>query len=151
MSNVLGQNNLARVVCTLNGISISGFGNNGSIVFEHPTQKLTYTVGGDGLTALNVMNDDTMLARVTLLATSVAVRQLDELAKIQTAGATTVGVVAHVFQYTDPSNGDFVTARQAVILDTPPPSPGREVQDREFLILLPYARRTAKLGSLNVA
>ena len=71
------------MIASLGGVPLQGFGENDALTIEPNADDADLTVGADGETAVNVINDDNYLLTIHLLETSATVPLLDALRTTQ--------------------------------------------------------------------
>lgn len=138
--------NLARVIVTLDGVRVTGFGPDAAIEFERPGDVIEDEVGADGQVVASVSNDFRMYATITLQETSLACKTL--LAKYQAQAALSV-ITPMSFIMHDTVTGDRVTDQYAIFKKLPAPNKGKKAGTRQFVLLLPNAGSSALLANLQ--
>lgn len=148
--NVVAAYNFNNVIVMLGGFRLGNFGEDGGVSFEYPSESVTHKVSADGRVSISKINDNRMIATVTLMQTSGSNRSLDAVWKTQNAAfAQGLPVIALPFSLTNPRTGDSVNTPGAVILQPPTPDQAMEAGEYEWQILLPYAKRDLILGVVN--
>lgn len=139
---------LKRVVCSVGGVVISGYGDSDavSVAWDSDLQESRKTADGDVLYSRN--NDGSMTVTITLHQRSRAYALLAGLMQTQILAEDTTGVLAPLpFMLQDLANGDNISAADCVFLNRPAPSKGKTVGDVQFKLHLPKA--IAVFGALN--
>lgn len=142
--------NLKANTLVIGGVVVSGFGDDGGIEYENNSELVELSMGADGDPTFSELNDDTLIATITLKESSPSYRALAELLKTQLTTRRTTGTIDPLaYLHRDPVNGDIVQCFEAVFMSRPTPSKGRTAGDREFKIALPHAAADALYGSKN--
>lgn len=142
--------NLKANSLVIGGIVISGYGDDGGIEYENNSELMEMAMGADGDPTFSELNDDTLIATITLKESSPSYAALAGLLKTQLDARRASGtIVPLAYHHRDPVNGDIVQCFEAVFMARPTPSKGRTAGDREFKIALPHAAADALYGSKN--
>lgn len=142
---------LKKVVCTVNGIPISGYGETDAVGLEWAQDIITPTVTADGGYTYSRNNDRGCTVTITLMQTSQAYPLLVGILEAQhgdTLGIHPPLIVPTAFMLVDPSNGDTVASGECVILNRPAPAKGKTVGEVQFRMHLPNPRVTYGVANL---
>lgn len=128
--------NFAEQNIIVDGRSLSGFDDDGTVSYEPQDDRYTHSVGADGQTTVSKVNDPRVVATLTVKESGKAYEDLAQLHARQG-----VNLQANLFSYIhrDPRNGDLIRSNQAVFLNYPSVEKAKEAGSREFTILLPNA------------
>jgi len=140
---------LAKVILTVGGVPIGGYGEDGGVEIAPIAPIHEVSVGADGLTVASRMNNDDALATITLNEMSAGYAALGALMKVQELNPTPV-LIPVPFLLIDPSNGDTIASAFVIFVDRPTMAKGRTAGDRVFTLHLPGAAITAVYGAANV-
>jgi hypothetical protein len=134
----------SRVLLIVGGFEISGYGEDGGIEFEYPSDTLEHVAGADGQVTVSRTNDNRMIAHITVMETSRAYRDLATLARTQ-AAQLAIGPLPFLMRCL--TTGDEVPEQFAAFIQLPTPNKAKTAGERVFDILLPNAKKLAKFGS----
>ena len=149
-SNIVAAFNFNNVIVSLGPVRLGNFGEDGGVTFEYPSEAVNHKVSADGRVTVSKMNDDRMIATVTLMQTSPSNAAMWGSWRAQEAAfAQGLPIPGLPFNVANIRTGDTVNAGQAIILQPPAPDQGQEAGEYEWQILLPYAKRSLVLGILN--
>tara|TARA_R110000824_G_scaffold30668_7_gene100632 strand:+ start:6821 stop:7273 length:453 start_codon:yes stop_codon:yes gene_type:complete len=140
---------LSKVILTVGGIPIGGYGSDGGVVVEWVAPIYEVNVGADGLTVASKVNNTDATATITLNEMSAGYAALGGLLKIQ-ENDPTPGLIPIPFLLIDPGNGDTVASAFVIFTDRPSISKARVAGERAFTLHLPGAAITAIYGAANV-
>uniref|UniRef100_A0A6M3M9I2 Uncharacterized protein n=1 Tax=viral metagenome TaxID=1070528 RepID=A0A6M3M9I2_9ZZZZ len=130
------HHNLDAVIASLGGILLSGYGDSDALTIEPNSDSADVSVGADGETVVNVINDDNYLLTIHLMETSAAVVQLDVLYKAQRTAMRIGPLLPQPFRMSDPISGESVSTDRTVFLRPPDRSKGSKSGMREYKLLL---------------
>lgn len=139
---------LSAVVFTLDGITLSGFGETDAVSYERASEIIDDGVSADGEVTVSRTNDRRVYAVITVMETSLAARRLDELYKAQ---RTQLEILPMPFFMVDPISGDRISDQYAVFKEVPLPSKGKRHSERVFRLLLPNGLDNEALAELVAA
>ncbi len=152
MSTLEGQlaksYDLGSVILVVGGVPLGGHGADGGVVVEPNADLFEMAVGATGLTTFSKLNDDVLMATITVKDTSLAYATLAGFMKIQQLTPLLIAPLA--FLLVDPGNGDTVNSAFCVFMRLPTVSKLRVASEREFLVALPGAAASAVFGVANV-
>ena len=152
MTDVLETQNYSLPDVTLNigpcagktAINVSGYGEDGSITYETQANLHEYSVGADGLVVVSENHNMAVVVTIALRKQVTVYRLLAEMAQAQYDAQ---GLPECPYMMVDPHNGDEISDRQAVFLNSPDISKEKSQTDAEFQILLPHGRRNKQHGA----
>lgn len=136
---------LKKVLVTIGGYRIGGWGNDGGIELAYQSPVGELSTGADGQSTFSRNNDPVMIATITVMETSRSYRDLYTLARAQ---AATDAITPLAFLLKDPISGDAVADDYATFVETPAPSKAKTAGERVFVVALPNARDNSKFGEL---
>jgi len=137
--------NLDLVQCIVGTLAISGYGEGGGVEVESNSPIQEQSVGADGASIYNRMNDKSLTVTITLREDSRAYRILAGLMQAQEAAGTNTPLA---FMLLDPLNGDSVASQYTIFMERPNLSKAQAAGDRVFVISLPDP--VVVYGALNV-
>jgi len=140
---------LKNVVCTVGGVTISGYGEEDAVRFEWLSERVEQILLVDGSVVAARSNDRRLLAIVTLMQTSSAIPLLRAQFELQhgLAAVAAGGLLPLPFYLVDPGLGDYVSG-SGLFLNEPNFGKGRQIGEIEYRLLLPSP--TVQLGTFNV-
>lgn len=129
---------LKQVLCTVGGVTISGYGEEDAVRFEWASDIGEEFVTVDGSVLFARSNDRRLRVAITLMQTSSAVPLLAALLETQHGLPAVVAgsLVQPPFYMTDPIFGDHI-AGGCIFLNRPLPNKGKVIGEYEFRLLLP--------------
>jgi len=136
--------NFANVHFSVNGVTLSDYGEDGGIEAEFPTGEFVESmVGADGLVHANYINDDRMRITITVQALSFAADYLNNLYRLfrDSIELGTQPALLTV-QMIDPASGERYGSGFAYFISAPAFSKTKEQGTREYVIELPDGRYT---------
>jgi len=136
--------NLDLVQLIVGTLPISGYGEGGGVEIEANSPIQEQSVGADGQSIYNRLNDTSHTATITLREDSRAYRILAGLMQAQVAAGTNTPLT---FTLLDPLNGDSIVSQYTIFMEPPSLSKAQAAGDRVFMISLPNPVIT--YGSLN--
>lgn len=126
---------------------VGGYGEDGGIEYEYPSDRYEDVNGADGVTTVSKLNDDRVYVNITVMETSKSYRVLANLQKTQEAQLIHTPLP---FIHNDQINGDNVADSYCLFKTKPAPSKARTAGERVFQLMLPKgAGNSLALGSLN--
>lgn len=127
-------------VLIIGGVLVGGYGKEGGVAYEYPSDRYQDDVGADGQATVSRLNDERVYVTLTLMENSPAVKELRALQVLQEFQAKTpAGVLPLPYLHQDLANGDTISSAHCVFLTQPAPSKARTVGEVEFKLLLPNA------------
>lgn len=143
---------LNLVVCTLGGVTISGYGEDDAVGVEWASDITDEgKVTADGAQVVySRLNDKRLNVTLTLMATSKALAAIGPLIETQhgdNAGVAPPVIVPLPFFLFDPSTGTTYTG-EAVLVNRPAMSFGNSVGEVEIRLSVPKARYTVGLANV---
>jgi hypothetical protein len=144
--------NAGLLSLSIGGIPLAGgAAEDGVVTFENNSDTMELTVGATGLPTFSLLNDDVIIATITLMETSVAYAALGALLNAQNLAVSTTGVIPPTpFSLFDVSTGDTMAAGFAVFMSRPNMNKGRVAGPREFVVALPGAGALSQYGLANL-
>jgi hypothetical protein len=134
-------------VIIIGGVLIGGYGKEGGIAYEYPSDRYQDDVGADGQVTVSRLNDERVYVTITLMENSPAYKELMSLLRLQEIQAKTpLGVLPMPYLHQDFANGDNISSAHCVFLTQPQPSKVRTVGEVEFKLLLPNAAKNMVLA-----
>ncbi len=137
----------SAIILIINGLRIEGGGETAFVDFEAASPRASDAVSVTGEVTVNRNADRRVYATITVMQTSVACRLLDQIMRAQ---AALPSYVPMPFLMIDPVNGDEIASTEAVFIESALPSQGKTAGERTFKLLLPQARDTVRLATLNI-
>lgn len=138
---------LKAVDLMIGGFRMSGAGEAGLVEYEWASDLAELTVGADGEAIVSALNNNALIATVTLMESSVSYATLAANMEVARLLSGIAPLPANPFFMFDRRNGDSVSGT-ARFLTRPTPSKLATVGEREFRIVLPKA--IVLYGTLNV-
>jgi len=136
-------------ILAIGGVIVGGYGTEGGIEYEYPSDRYQDDVGADGQVTVSRLNDERVYVTITLMDNSPAYKELMSLLRLQELQAKTpTGVLPLPYLHEDFANGDTIASSHCVFLTQPAPTKNRTVGEVEFRLLLP---NTAGRMTLAVA
>lgn len=135
------------ILLLINGLRIEGGGETAYIDFEAASPRASDAVSVTGEVVVNRNADRRVYATITVMETSVACRVLDQIMRAQ-AALPSYGPMP--FLMIDPVSGDEIASSEAVFIESALPSKAKTAGERTFKLLLPQARDSVRLGTLNI-
>jgi len=140
--------NIAALQLSLAGLTLDGFGDSDAISIEFMSEEMSSYASADGDVAVAANNDPRLNVKITLHQMSKANAVLSEVWQTQAAAIKLgVGVPITPFFMLDPASGDTYREQSAVIMKLPDAAYGKEIDTREWTILLPFGKRNMILGA----
>jgi hypothetical protein len=129
--------NLKACTLVIGGLPIGGFDEDGGVNHEQLSDIVEAVVGADGETVFSRVNNDDVVATITVLPQSLGYKRLATLLNAQQIlFRTGAPIVPLSYIFVDPSNGDSVTAAYVVFLNRPSMPKNRKVEGVEFRLHL---------------
>uniref|UniRef100_A0A6M3KSW2 Uncharacterized protein n=1 Tax=viral metagenome TaxID=1070528 RepID=A0A6M3KSW2_9ZZZZ len=135
MFNIASSYNFSRVVLTVGGYPIGGYGDDGGVSIDYAGDDATMTQGADGEVVINQLPSQPATVTVTLKEVSKSNAILAGLRDIQRA--LPVGYVLP-FLLLDPSTGESLACAQCAFANRPNVSKTKEAGEREWHLLIPH-------------
>ncbi len=137
---------LARVMCTVGSVPISGYGD-GGVSISWASQNFERTANADGTGSIySATNDKGATATIEVLVNSQAYKNLDAAMRNQLTGDRDLNIG---FFLRDPSNGDTVRSRPCVFMNQPDMSKGKTPGSATFeLSIEPRRQQIIRGGAL---
>jgi hypothetical protein len=142
---------LTNVVCTVGGATVSGYGEDDAIEVEWDADIASYKTTADGRTIYSRLNQRGCVITITLMQTSRARLILEGLLETQHGDNVGIGpplIAPLPFYLLDPATGEQLTSSDAVFLNRPAASKGKEVGEVEFRIHLPSPKRLPPVANV---
>jgi hypothetical protein len=142
---------LKLVICSIGGVPLSGFGEDGGITPEWSADLAETKKTADGHVIYSRTNDRECIVTVTLMQTSQAIPLLQAMLEAQhgdNLGIAPPVMIPVPFYLYDLSTGDLLTG-DCVFLNRPAPAKEKTVGEVEFRVSLPSPKWAA--GAANVA
>lgn len=146
----MGQSyNIKAIQLSIGGLVIEGFGDSDAISFAPGADIHTKFTSADGQVMVSAENDPSIDVTITVNQKSSAQAILLAIWRAQdTAERAGLQIPATPFFFKDPSSGDQYSDQNAVVMALPESSFGKEIQTREWKILLPNGRDRMILGGV---
>jgi hypothetical protein len=128
------QYDLKRVICTIGGAAVSGYGEEDAIGLEWDEDIFERTVTADGQTVYSKNNNRGLMVTITVMQSSRAYLLLAAQMELQTGDTRGVPVPIFTplpFFLVDPSNGDTIGGA-AVFMTRPAPGKSKTVGEVQF-------------------
>jgi hypothetical protein len=126
--------NFSDVVCTVAGLRIGGFGEDGGIEVEFNGDLSSMKQGADGEPTVSLLPIPTATATIKLMETSASNTVLQGLLVAQRAAPAGFALP---FALVDPGTGEGLLGGQCVFLNFPGISKGKEAGEREWKLGIP--------------
>lgn len=126
---------LAQVVLTIGGYTISGFGEGGAVKVEPISAATESSIGHDGQVTYSRTNDARAKVTITVRQNSVAYKHLHTLMQAQLAAPVLAPLA---FLLIDAHTGERFSSAYSVFLERPGVEQAKGVTDRVFVCELPY-------------
>jgi len=139
--------NLKLCFLTIGGQRIEGFGEDEAVSFEERSDTVEPTTGADGQHTVSVLNDDSMIATITVMENSRACQILRAQQVAQKAEAAAGSIIRRPFGLTDSISGDRINDDFCTFMNEPGPNKARTVGTREFRVFLPNAKAGMQLAT----
>lgn len=141
---VVRSHSFRDVVLTIAGVTISGYAESGGVEFEFGADISESVAGALGEHFVSDLNDDRVIATITVMQNSFGASYLGELLNAQQAARGAKPVFP--FYLRNFRTGEIVEDSQAYFQARPAPNQGREMSEREFVMMLPFAAGSIKYG-----
>lgn len=125
--------NLKEVIITVNGIPMSGFGDNDALTVEYQEDAWTTKTGADGEVVRSRTNNEVALFRLTLMQTSEANQVLQAAILLDKAIGRTLFGVGMV----DLNRSEVLSGTDCYIQQSPQRQYNKEAGEREWVIVIP--------------
>jgi hypothetical protein len=126
---------LAQVVLTIGGYTISGYGEGGAVKVEPVSSAVESTVGHDGQVTYSRTNDARAKVTITVRGNSVAHKHLSTLMQAQLAAPV---LAPMAFLLVNAQTGERFASAYFVFLEHPGVEQAKGVTDRVYIGELPY-------------
>ena len=137
MSSLAKLYDLSSVICTVAGVIVAGFAEEGGIDAQPMADRGEWTTGATGESVFSRSNNKDWTIEITCLETSKTYKQLAALMQAQDLAMDGFTLVPLPFLMIDQVNGDRIGAAGIVFLTSPGMNKAKKVGERVFKLGVP--------------